>query len=57
MAPFESHDGIGQQEDHSQHYNRTFLEGACPKDLLKKNCSVHESEGMSDGSAAATCSR
>src|SRR5207237_10162213 len=39
------------------HYNRTCLERACPKELLKRNGSVYQSEVISDCSEAATCSK
>src|SRR6266702_2960922 len=39
------------------HYNRTCLERACPKELLKRNGSVYQSEIISDCSEAATCSK
>src|SRR6266849_3375461 len=41
----------------SPHYNRTCLERACPKELLKRNGSVYQSEVISDCSEAATCSK
>src|SRR5437016_14032129 len=49
---------LGQSSRGTQlHYNRTCVEGASRKRLLKKNGSVYQSEVISDCSEAATCSK